>query len=110
MSGAEQALATLRDFVERSTHWKEGDADRHAAINEALPVIVDNIEWLEKGIEEWRSMYLASERQIKTSGAVARTAVRHLNSVLNGARTHSDQQFADTAARDWLESLGNDTA
>ena len=31
MSGAEQALATLRDYVERSTHWQEGGADRHAA-------------------------------------------------------------------------------
>lgn len=32
MSGAAQALATLRDYVERSTHWKEGGADRHAAL------------------------------------------------------------------------------
>lgn len=32
MSGAEQALATLRDYVERSTHWEEGGADRHAAL------------------------------------------------------------------------------
>jgi hypothetical protein len=32
VSGAEQALATLRDYVERSTHWQEGGADRHAAM------------------------------------------------------------------------------
>lgn len=32
MNGAEQALATLRDYVERSTHWQEGGADRHAAL------------------------------------------------------------------------------
>ena len=32
MIGAEQALATLRDYVERSTHWREGGADRHAAL------------------------------------------------------------------------------
>lgn len=25
-NGAEQALATLRDYVERSTHWQEGGA------------------------------------------------------------------------------------
>lgn len=35
VSGAEKALATLRDYVERSTHWQEGGADRHAAL-EAL--------------------------------------------------------------------------
>jgi hypothetical protein len=32
VNGAEQALATLRDYVERSTHWKEGGADRHSAL------------------------------------------------------------------------------
>ena len=32
MNGAEQAIATLRDYVERSTHWQEGGADRHAAL------------------------------------------------------------------------------
>lgn len=32
MSGAEQALATLRDYVERSTHWREGGATRHDAL------------------------------------------------------------------------------
>ena len=40
MSGAEQALATLRDYVERSTHWQEGGADRHAAML-ALQVLED---------------------------------------------------------------------
>lgn len=40
MNGAEQALATLRDYVERSTHWQEGGADRHAALL-ALQVLED---------------------------------------------------------------------
>lgn len=40
MSGAEQALVTLRDYVERSTHWREGGADRHAALL-ALRVLED---------------------------------------------------------------------
>lgn len=42
MSGAEQALATLRDYVERSTHWQEGGADRHAALL-ALQVLEDEL-------------------------------------------------------------------
>lgn len=32
MSGAEQALATLRDYVQRSTHCQEGGATRHDAL------------------------------------------------------------------------------
>lgn len=28
----EKHLATLRDYVQRSTHWQEGGADRHAAL------------------------------------------------------------------------------
>ena len=32
MSGAEQALATLLDYVQRSTHWQEGGATRHDAM------------------------------------------------------------------------------
>lgn len=43
MSGAEQALATLRDYVERSTHWQEGGATRHDALKVALPALEDAI-------------------------------------------------------------------
>jgi hypothetical protein len=32
VSGAEQALATLLDYVQRSTHWCEGGATRHDAL------------------------------------------------------------------------------
>lgn len=39
MSGAAQALATIRDYIERSTHWREGGADRHEALKIALPEV-----------------------------------------------------------------------
>jgi hypothetical protein len=32
VSGAEQAIAVLRDYVERTTHWREGGATRHDAL------------------------------------------------------------------------------
>ena len=32
MNRAGQALATLLDYVQRSTHWKEGGATRHDAL------------------------------------------------------------------------------
>ncbi len=36
------------------------------------------------------------------------TAINHLQAVLNKARTHDEQQAADTAARDWLTSIGSE--
>ena len=41
MSRAGQALATLRDYIERSTHWQEGGATRHDALKVALPAMED---------------------------------------------------------------------
>ncbi len=35
-------------------------------------------------------------------------AIGHLQAVLNKARTHYEQQQADTAARDWLLSIGSE--
>lgn len=49
--------------------------------------------------------YVQAEREAQ---ATARIAITHLQEVLNKARTHADQQAADTAARDWLISIGSD--
>jgi hypothetical protein len=68
----------------------------------------DEIEWLEKGNAEWRSLALANQQQARAAQATARIAITHLQSVLNKARTHADQQDADTAARDWLISIGSE--
>ncbi len=69
---------------------------------------IDHIEWLEKGCEEWRVMGVSSDRQAKAALATARIAIGHLHAVLNKARTHAEQQAADTAARDWLTSIGSE--
>ena len=69
---------------------------------------VDHIEWLEKGNEEWRAMYLSATRQAEAARATGRVAINHLQDVLNKARTHDEQQRADTAARDWLLSIGSE--
>jgi hypothetical protein len=68
----------------------------------------DEIEWLEKGNAEWRSLALANQQQARAAEAAARIAIRHLQEVLNKARTHAEQQAADTAARDWLISIGSE--
>lgn len=67
---------------------------------------IDHLDWLEHGIAEWRSEALTAQRQARAAQATARVAVNHLNKVLNDCRSHSEQQAADTAARDWLASIG----
>jgi hypothetical protein len=68
----------------------------------------DDKEWLEKGLAEWRGTALENEKQAKAARATARIAINHLQSVLNTARTYAQQQDADTAARDWLLSIGSE--
>lgn len=107
MSNEQKPLEIIRDFLERATHWREGGADRHAALKEALPQLQDDIEWTEKGLAEWRDAALKAQAQTRMVDAQARIAIGHLHAVLNKARTHDEQQKADTAARDWLISIGS---
>jgi hypothetical protein len=69
---------------------------------------IDHMEWMEKGLAEWRDLSRANARQAKAARATARIAIAHLQAVLNHPRTHAEQQAADTAARDWLESIGSE--
>ena len=107
MSSIQDNLKTLADYVERSTDWREGGATRHdaRAVLESLP---DDVDWLEKGIVEWRAKALDNARHAEAARATARVAIGHLHAVLNKARTYDEQQRADTAARDWLTSIGSE--
>jgi hypothetical protein len=107
VSGAAKALATLADYVQRSTQWQEGGATRHDALL-ALGELTDDVEWTEKGLAEWRDMWKGAARQNTAIRATASVAIGHLQTVLNKARTHAEQQAADTAARDWLTSIGSE--
>lgn len=69
---------------------------------------IDHIEWLEKGNAEWRDIGTSKHKQAHAAQATARVAIAHLQAVLNKARTHAEQQAADTAARDWLISIGSE--
>lgn len=77
---------------------------------DVVQTAIDHIEWLEKGNEEGRLQCISAAKQAKVAQAQARVAITHLQAVLNGCRTHEAQQAADTAARDWLESIGSDAA
>ena len=68
----------------------------------------DKIDWLKKGVAEWRDAALQETKLRNASAATARIAIGHLHAVLNKARTHHEQQASDTAARDWLASIGSE--
>jgi len=68
---------------------------------------IDHIDWLEKGNAEWRGEYQRAAKQADAARATARVAIAHLDKVLNGCKTASEQQTADTAGRDWLQSIGS---
>jgi len=118
VSGAEQALVTdtgdaerlvkgLADAIPLGPHpepWAEWIQVRLDFVQQAI----DHIEWLEKGSEEWRLMGLSASKQAKAERATAQVAIGHLQEVLNKPRTHEAQQQADTAARQWLESIGSE--
>lgn len=112
MSGAAQALGGV---IQLLTKFYESPSLAHTnalvLIEKELPVLraaLDDVEWTEKGLAEWRAIAQANARQAEMGRATARVAINHLHAVLNKARTFDEQQAADTAARDWLASIGSD--
>lgn len=105
-----RVFTTLTDYVERTTHWREGGTDRHAAQLALKDVgeVLDDVEGTEKGLAEWRERAQTNARHAEAARATARVAIGHLQAVLNKPRTHDDQQRADTLARDWLTSIGSE--
>lgn len=106
MSAIKNHLAIVADYVERSTHWQEGGADRHSA-KESLSALQDKVDWLEKGLAEWRELALSNDRQARAARSTARIAISHLQASLNRKRTPEEQQTSANAAREWLESIGS---
>lgn len=110
MSKAAQALQGAIDLL---TRFYESPSLAHTRaldmIDAELPVLraaLDDVEYTEKGLAEWRDMAQTNARHAEASRATARVAIGHLQAVLLNARTHAEQQRADTAARDWLASIG----
>lgn len=50
----------------------------------------------------------AQRTALANSQDALQVAISHLQAVLNQARSHAEQQAADTAARQWLESIGSE--
>ena len=68
----------------------------------------DKIEWLKKGVAEWRDLAVSNQKQARAARATALVAINHLQQVLNKSQTFDEQIDADTAARNWLLSIGSE--
>lgn len=101
----------LRDAVplgEHPTPYNEFVTVRLAnivAAADAIEAFDDDKEWIEKGLAEWRGTALENAKHAEAARATARVAINHLRSVLEPLGSISS---ANTAARDWLLSIGLD--
>jgi len=90
-------------YAKRKVHM--GDARNHAKHAAAhLRKAWDQLEWTEK----WREEAIKRAKEAAALRATVKIAIGHLHAVVNMARTHAEQQAADTAARDWLASIGSE--
>lgn len=112
VSKAAEALQSCRQLL---TQFYESPSLTHTRalvlIDAELPKLdaaIDDVEWTEKGLVEWREIAVSYQKQARAAQATARIAITHLQAVLNKPRTYAEQQVADTAARDWLVSIGSE--
>ena len=110
MSEIQNNIKILTDFVDRTTDWRVGGATWQDA-KTALESLPDSVEWIEKGIVEWRAQAQTNARHAEAARATARVAIGHLQRVLQDthARIPSEQRLQwRRDAEDWLASIGAD--
>lgn len=69
---------------------------------------IEHMDWLDRGVAEWRHVALKAQSQSANDWIVSDMAIRHLRAILNSRRTATQSLEAETAARQWLASIGND--
>lgn len=115
MSGAEKALecaserlaSLLVDAISKGPHPNPHSKFVRVRLD-VVHELIDHLDWMEKGNAEWRATAHYVQGEVARLGAVNKVAINHLQAVLNKARTFDEQQAADTAARDWLTSIGSE--
>jgi hypothetical protein len=107
MSTTDKLTKALSDSIPLGPHL-EPHAEWIKVRLDFVQKAIDHMDWLEKGNDEWRRLSLSYQKQARASQATARIAIGHLQEMLNKARTATESYAADTAARDWLESIGSD--
>lgn len=98
MSGIVNTLQSLEGLLQAIY---ESPSLSHAR---ALPMIDAELPGLRQAIADAQSL----SRQAEAARATARVAIGHLQAILQPPATAAEQQRADTAARDWLASIGAD--
>lgn len=74
----------------------------------AMGALYDQIDWIERGIVEWRDVAHKHLKALHTEMAKTRVAISRLQTLLNGQIDANQRLAAETAARDWLESIGEE--
>jgi chromosome segregation ATPase len=110
-----EALNTLNGAIDLLSKLYESPSLAH---DKALPLIdqqlpklreaLNEVERIENSLNEWRSAAQEKDRHLSAVRSTARTAIGHLQFVLNTAHTHSEQHAAESLARDWLVSIGSE--
>ncbi len=110
-----EALNALNGAIDLLSKLYESPSLAHdralVLIDQQLPQLreaLDDVEWTEKGLAEWRAVAQEKGRHLAALQATTRIAIGHLQSVLNTAHTHSEQHAAESLARDWLVSIGSE--
>lgn len=99
-------LAVVKAYVEGDERCDDG-RDKAAAV-QALKALPDQIDWIERGIVEWREVAQQNGKRATMARATARVAITHLQTILNGRLDANQMLAAESAARDWLESIGEE--
>jgi len=104
MSGAEQALATLLDYVQRTHRREEGGATRHDALL-ALGVLGADVATPYKPQVNPPKCWACNDTQAAASRATARIAIEHLQAVVRTGPVPVEDFNARCRALDWLTSI-----
>ena len=107
MSTTKELTKALSDAIPKGPH-PEPHAEWIQVRLDFVQEAIDHLDWLEMGVDEWREEALSQQQKAHAAHAKARTAIAHLQCVLSKARTATESYAADTAARDWLTSIGSE--
>jgi hypothetical protein len=107
MSPTKVLTKALSDAIPKGPH-PEPRAEWIQVRLDFVQLAIDQIDWLDRGVDEWREEALSQQQKFYAAQATVKIAVRHLQEVLNKPRTYDDQVRADTNARDWLTSIGSE--
>lgn len=107
MSTSKRLIKAFSDAIPLGPH-PDPHTERVQVRLDFVQDAADHIDWLDKGIKEWRDAAQTATSRRNAVAATARIAIGHLQAVLNKPRTHDEQIKADAAAREWLLSIGSE--